>query len=557
MKLFDRKKGLIQQNTNERLLNAFKRGVKKSAWTAFFHYRGCARLLHKSYFCPDKLGHPDIRILLDRGKIIAARNQVDALLPIWEEKLHLIGKGRDSENPLIALVVPDGQSVRTFLLTDVWGLLNTWTDIVVIAPAEGIESLYDIPGIKRERILPMPDLKRLSIDILLRFVHYRNSSGLTHQIFAKNIDTSMRKKEGISMKIRRIWELSSLFSSEKSYLGLYEFAMMVYGALYPMKKICEMIRRLSPHVVFNTNAISYNARLWTRAAALEGIPTAAFVISWDNLSSKWLVDEFADLCLLWSEEMAEDFKTSFPIFGSKKIMITGSPQFEPIIRKSLGISRKAFFRKYRLRDGVPLILYTTGSKTTFPAEPEFLIRMLSIWMDKYYDRMQFMIRMHPKDMLSRYEAVKSAFPEVPFTLAGENLQSGERWLPTADDIGLLVDQINYCDIILNVASTMTIEGFAVDKPSVNIGFDLGKINSIHYPLKDYYNSKHYSDVITTGAAKLAINYEDVFKNILHYLEDLSSDRDARKRIFLKKCNYPFDSSVRIDNALRNFIDRIR
>ena len=564
MRLIETVKRLIwrtdenRQRTDEnRLLNALRDGVKKSEQIASSDYKKYGEVFIKSPYCPKKLNLPDVKILFKRESIINARNQVDALTSVWKERLNLLVKGQDTRRPLISLVIPDGQSVRTFLLTDVWRRLNSWSDVIVIAP-EGVENLCPTLAIKKERVLPMPNIARMRIDTLLRFVHYRNSGGQTHQIFTKNIEASLTGRgDEISKVIRRLWELSSLFSSREDYCRLYEFTMMAYGALYPMNEICGIVSRLSPDVVINANAISYNARLWTRAASIEGIPSVAFVISWDNLSSKWLVDEFVDLYLLWSEEMEEDLKTSFPIFASKEKIITGSPQFEPIIKKSFSISREAFFEKYRLKDGVPLILYTTGSKTTFPAEPEFLMEMLSTWRNKYYDRMQFMIRMHPKDRLSRYEMVRATFPEVPFTLAGENLQSGERWLPTADDIGLLVDQINYCDIIVNVASTMTIEGFAVEKPSVNIGFDLGKIDSIHYPLKDYYNSKHYFDVITTGAANLAMNYEEVFRYILHYLEDPASGRDTRKAIFLKKCTYPFDSSVRIDNTLRNFIEGIR
>jgi len=542
-----------EQDIKYRLINALKYGINNYQKLSLEDFKGFNKFIINSPYCPKSLKVIDISLLFNRGNILEIRDNIKNFIPSWHEKLKFIEKKKKSQKPLIVLIIPDGQAVRTFIFTDFWNYLTSWASVVILGPEDIIE-LCSIIKLSEEMILPMPDIKRLPIDTLLRFTHYRNSNSKTHKIFTENIEKRLKAKDlDVSEKIKKIWELSALFSSTEKYIQIYELVMLFYGALYPLAQINEVMSKLNPDLVLNTNAISHNARIWTNACAISDILTVAFVLSWDNLSSKWHIDEFADLYLIWSEEMNEDFKNTFPIFSSKNLTITGSPQFEPIIRKSFGISKNEFFKKYGLREGIPLVLYTTGSKTTFPAEPDFLHDMLQIWRKTYYNRMQFMIRMHPKDRISRYESVISKYPDVPFTLAGKNLINNKKWLPTLDDIELLVDQLNHCDVIVNVASTMTIEGFAIDKPSVNIGFDLGKVESIHYPLKDYYNSKHYSDVIISGAAKLAMNYEELFTYILYYLENPSSGREARKQIFLKKCNYPFDSSTRINNTLQNFI----
>jgi hypothetical protein len=541
--------------TKEGILEALKHGVEiLSEPLAANNFQKYDKLFLNKPYCPKSLRQSDLAVLFNRNVVMDAKSQIDQYLPIWNERLALIRKDRDPSRPLIALIVPDGQSMRTFLLTDVWDNLNSWADVVVLTTQMDITSLRQGEWIKRERILPIPSLKRMRIDMLLRYAHYRNSQGLTHKIFVKNMERSLPERTDKYSNMRqRIWKMSADFSTAEDYDVLYDFVMMAYGALYPMKMVCSMIKQLSPQAVINANAISYNARLWTRAAALEKINVGAFVISWDNISSKWLIDEFARKYFLWSNEMLDDFKMSLTKFDSREKVITGSPQFEPIIRKSYVMSRRAFFEKYHLRESIPLILYTTGSKTMFPAEPEFLIEILSRWKCEFYDRMQFMIRAHPKDRTVRYDEVKERFPEVPFTVAGANLSSGGDWVPDTGDIELLTNQMNHCDIVVNVASTMTLEGFAANKPTVNIGFDLGKVDSIHYPLKDYYNSRHYSDVVTSGSVKLARNYDEVFMHICTCLDDPLKDQLAREKIFLKKCAYPFDASKRIDRAIHEFV----
>ena len=128
-----------------------------------------------------------------------------------------------------------------------------------------------------------------------------------------------------------------------------------------------------------------------------------------------------------------------------------------------------------------LILYTTGSKTLFPREAECLDAVLSHWRENLRERTNVMVRMHPKDRKGRYETVIAKFPEIPFILAGDNLTNEDEWLPSQGDITLLVNQLHHCDVIVNVASTMTLEGFVIDKPAINIGFTLGQSKSSRYP----------------------------------------------------------------------------
>jgi hypothetical protein len=302
----------------------------------------------------------------------------------------------------------------------------------------------------------------------------------------------------------------------------------------------------------NTSLISWPSRLWTRAAALEGIPVVSNVISWDNMSTKTLLDEFVDTLLIWSDEMDEDVATSLPFVRDTPRIIVGTPQFEPIIQQRGLVPRADFFRRYGLDPDKKLILYTTGSKTLFPREADCLDTLLGHWRAHLADRANIMIRMHPKDRRGRYEPVVAKFPEVPFTLAGENLAFGDDWLPSEEDIALLVNQLNHADVVVNVASTMTLEGFAIDKPAINIGFSLGLSINARYPMEDYYKSRHYCDVVDTGAARLVNDYAELFAAIDDVLDRDAFDVEKQRRVLRMKCSYCSDSSDRIDLFLKNY-----
>ena len=544
--------------TDARLLSALRHGTcDVSKFIESNEFKSIQDILRAQLiYCPALFLYKinALKKLFKKGVIVAQRNEMRDIIPEWHRKLKAL-KNRDKARPLLALLVPDGQSARTFLLTSTWKHLNAWADVVVITPYKDIEKLGATIGLPPERIFPSPSIKKMPIDTVLRFAHYRNSESPTHKIFVRNIENILSEKSNKDFdKISHLWETSSSFKGSRQYHKLYEFVIMCHGALTPVKDASALLKDLSPDAVLNTNAISYSSKLWTRAAALNNIPLASFVISWDNISSKWLIDEFADMYLLWSQEMHEDFHKCFPLFAKKKLVITGSPQFEPIMKKTGLLPGEEFFKKHGLRSAVPLVLYTTGSKTTFPAEPECLMELLQRWRKSYRNKMQFMIRMHPKDRYHRYDRVRDSFPEVSFTLAGEDLSADNEWFPTAENIDLLVNQINHSAVGVNVASTMTLEGFAAGKPCINIGFDLGIINSMHYPLKDYYNSRHYSEVVSSGSVRLAQNYDDVFRYIIEYLDNPSKDQQSRNRIFQEKCFDSVNASSNIDTAIRNFIE---
>jgi hypothetical protein len=188
----------------------------------------------------------------------------------------------------------------------------------------------------------------------------------------------------------------------------------------------------------------------------------------------------------------------------------------------------------------------------FPREADCLDAVLGHWREHLADRANIMVRMHPKDRRGRYKAVMAKFPEVPFTLAGKNLAHGDDWLPSKKDIALLVNQLNHCDVVVNVASTMTLEGFAIDKPAINIGFSLGLSISARYPMDDYYKSRHYCDVVDTGAARLVNNYDELFAAIDDILDRNAFDVEKQRRVLQMKCSYSNGSSDRIDAFLKGY-----
>jgi hypothetical protein len=469
----------------------------------------------------------------------------------WNERLSQLPLGF-SGRPRLVLLLPDGQTIRTFLRTKACRRLAKWSDLFVLSPFDIADDVRRIGP--NTNFFQIPLIHRIRFDTMLGYLGYLQTRSPTSRRFAQRLEENLQKALTTGARLDnslRVWQIAAALQSNNRYLDTYCWSMRLFAGIFSLTEIVGMLRRLQPDLVVNSSAVNWSSRLWTRAAALAGIPIVSNVISWDNMSTKTLLDEFVDTFLIWSDEMEEDFTTSVPYVRDKPRVIVGTPQFEPIIQQRGLMSRADFFRQYGLDPDKKLILYTTGSKTLFPREAECLDAVLGHWREHLTDRANIMVRMHPKDRRGRYEAVMAKFPEVPFTLAGTNLAQGDDWVPSENDIALLVNQLNHCDVVVNVASTMTLEGFAIDKPSINIGFSLGGSISARYPMDDYYKSRHYCDIVDSGAARLVNDYAELFAAIDDILDRSAFDVEKQRRVLRMKCSYSKGSSNRIDAFLKS------
>src|SRR5262245_7301314 len=489
-------------------------------------------------------------LLAEPNQYESVRRQLQGLRLQW---LRALSTRQASERPRVAMLLTEGQSIRTFLLTDVSRKITEWADLFILSPY-AIRKEVTALG-PNAYLLRIPSLRRSFFDYMVGFAGFPHTESPTMRQFMRRLEESLHKARVGGMPVRgnvRAWEIAKRFASYEDYCRVYAWNLRFFARGYALKHVAGLLRDLAPTVLLNTSAVSWSTRPWTRAAALNGTPSVSVIISWDNMSTKTLLSEFVHTFLIWSEEMDEDFGRSLPHLRAKPRVIIGSPQFEPIRQGRGLLPRAVFFAKYGLDPSKKMILYTTGSKTLFPGEPACLETLLLHWRKNLKDRANIMILMHPKDREGRHAALIPKFPEVPFTLAGANLADDDNWVPTREDIALIVNQLHHCDLVVNVASTMTLEGFVIDKPSINIGFTLNSSISARYPMEDFYQSRHYRDIIESGAAPLVNNYEELFTSIEDVLDRGKFDVEKQRRVLQQKCSFTDGVSDRINVFLRDF-----
>lgn len=289
------------------------------------------------------------------------------------------------------------------------------------------------------------------------------------------------------------------------------------------------------------------------AAREMGIPTATFIFSWDNLTSKGRIAAPFDHFLVWSRLMKEELLRYYPDVSEDRVHIVGTPQFEAYGDPNQLVPREEFCRRIGADPGRPLICYSGGDTTTCPNEPRQLASVMELARRGAFEgNPQWLFRPSPADRGGRFGWVKEQYPEMIFRQPAWIYPREGGWtniVPTQQDVWFLANLTAHADVNVNVASTMTLDFALRDKPVVNIGFDVDEEGRSREWL-EYYSFDHYRPVVELGAARVARSPEELAEHVNAYLRDPSLDREGRRRLVELEVGAPVgQSSQRVVDVL--------
>lgn len=286
------------------------------------------------------------------------------------------------------------------------------------------------------------------------------------------------------------------------------------------------------------------------AAKALGIPTACFIFSWDNLTSKGRIAAPFDHYLVWSELMKQELLRYYPDVTPERVHIVGTPQFDPYADERLACTREQFFSRIGADPSRPLICYSGGDTGTAPEDHLHAdILMGLVKSGRIKGRPQVLVRPSPVDDGARYQAVRRKYPELIFAQPAWLHTEPANWarcIPTPGDVQFLASLTRHADVNVNLASTMTLDFAIHDRPVVNVAFDVHNPPLNGWPplWEYYYRFEHYRPVVEIGAARFARSAEQMAEHINAYLENPALEREERRRFVELQVGAPVGESSR-------------
>jgi hypothetical protein len=273
-----------------------------------------------------------------------------------------------------------------------------------------------------------------------------------------------------------------------------------------------------------------------RTARRRGVRTMAIDPSWDNFTNKLIPVRQVDRLVVWNEIMKQQ-AIALHGYAADAIRVAGAPQFDPHFRART--PRADFFRRIGADPNRKLIALTTTPRSLYSHHDHVLRTLIAAMHDGRLVNAQVLVRLHPRDEFDAYREftnVAHVIIEKPF----------RDTVKVADGLAIdvmpehqkhLGDTLCHADVVVNVASTISVEACIFDTPVVNICFDGPGDSPYVRSARRYYSFTHYVNITSRGAVRVAASTEELIGAVAAYLADPSLDAAGRKQVVVDQCQF--------------------
>jgi hypothetical protein len=278
------------------------------------------------------------------------------------------------------------------------------------------------------------------------------------------------------------------------------------------------------------------------SAMRDGIKVVSMPHSWDNLSVKTIFPFTPDVILVWNKIMLEEIACFHPYLNSK-VFIVGPLQYESYRGESNPIIRKDLLNIFNISNPeARIVTYATTSELSHPDELDFvndLISVISGINENYSIHIVLIIRAIPSKFLPHYKKIVSKYDFIRLDVVnGGFLATVDQKMKFSDQsVRLFTSLIDNSDIVINLASTITLDAAFFDTPIINIGYNSTYSPNCLNSALEWYDTDHFKNVKKYSAYKIVKSKRELCDAILSYLEDPTQEQAGRKSVSESQIGY--------------------
>ena len=319
--------------------------------------------------------------------------------------------------------------------------------------------------------------------------------------------------------------------------------------LFPDRHHADLFRRYKPDLVCVTEFFHLASDLWIlKRAVRERIPTVGLVRSWDNLTTKGSFPAPIDRLVVWSETMRRE-AVEMHGYRPEEVFVGGVPQYDAYTDPTEFPTRGDFFRRIGADPGKRLITWALVPKDRFPEEMDIAAELGKlIHAGALGEPAQLLIRLYPLRASTVPDHLQGQ-PSALFDLPGTPSRFPDRNI-SLDDLRHLAATMRYSDVVINMASTISVDAAAMGTPVVCVAFEGEEPKPYHESVQKHYDMTHFRRILTSGGVRVARNMPDLIEHVQTYLRHPQLDADGRRRIVETEC-YRLDG--RAGERIANFI----
>ncbi len=444
-------------------------------------------------------------------------------------------------NDSIVLVVGTGWGARTFVQTTVLETLLERALVVILAhPALVSELRRRLP--RAAAVAPLVDVDPHAGE------PGRIARKRSRLFFAQTMNSTRRAKLRHSRRhgLRALLQeaavgLEAMVTGAARIEDLGRREAAAYAANYPAAVVGyqELFRDHNARLVVSTTAYLPIEAAPIRVAQSMGLSTACWINSWDNPTSKGPLPISYDAYFYWSDQMGKDLRRYYPESRNQTCTAVGVPHFDWYADAEMRGTREDFCHRVGLDPKRPILLYATCTPFLAPHEHLVVERLADdIDRGRVAQDPQLLVRLHPTDSGARFTALAArdnVIVDVPGTGHDGRAPGIDGFCPGSAETQHGIASVVHADVVINIASTISLEAAIADRPTINVAYDLAPGAPDVRRIKTYYQYEHYQPVVASKAIPLVDSPASLIEAIDDSLEDPSKWRSERADLARQLC----------------------
>jgi CDP-glycerol glycerophosphotransferase (TagB/SpsB family) len=436
---------------------------------------------------------------------------------------------RSGSDPTILMCVPYAINVRDVLRSGIFdGLQRAGARLVIVSPAHddpAFRSEFARDGVDFAPLLRhRPSVLEQRFD-LMRFNLFEDLTNTLRLKTRPKYERSLFKRAAVRTALagRRI-------VGKEVTSAIYR---RLNVRLFPDRYYADLFRRYRPNLVCLSRVFQADDQQVLKRAVMAGVRSVLLVASWDNLTSKGIFPAPIDRLVVWNEGMADEARDVHG-FPADRIFVGGVPQFDAYADKTRLPTREQLFARISADPSKALLTVGAGSIRSSPHEFEVVELLYAALRRGELTRpAQILVRVHP---LSNTEIPPQlrGLPDLLFDFPGRASAFIDRDA-SLDDVRHLAATMWHSDVLLNTASTTSIDAAYFDTPVVAAGFDGRQTLPYAESVRRYHDYTHFAKLLRTGGVRAVYDPKAMIDAINGYLLNPELDREGRRRIVAEQC----------------------
>ncbi|MBI2374202.1 MAG: CDP-glycerol glycerophosphotransferase family protein [Deltaproteobacteria bacterium] len=315
------------------------------------------------------------------------------------------------------------------------------------------------------------------------------------------------------------------------------------------------LEALRPDLVLTTGPFQFEQPAIVAEAKKLGIPTMAYIPSWDNLSTKKRLLFKYDAYAVWSEQGQRELLHFYPDARVVPSYVIGAPQFDIFHQSRFHESRDAFCARYGFPSKRRIVLYAVGSPNFLADEWVGAKDLAERVEEGAFGDVQLVVRPHPiHDRAELADRLGQQFRRMTIQRTGDADLSVNARTQSETDIVEWVNSFRHADVVVNLASTVTVDAALFDKPVVSLNYDPGPRRTHDALIKDINTTwTHFAPVAASGGVWLTNDAEETAQAVRSYLAHPEQHELGRRLVIARVCQFDDGRSAeRMAEAVERF-----